>query len=62
MSCIVEELVAALEDDVVCASCHCYVSDFCRCKSGEWPRALIKQAKEHDCIPVDDVKEAAAER
>ncbi|MCH8309948.1 MAG: hypothetical protein IIB17_05545 [Chloroflexi bacterium] len=25
-------------------------------------RALIERAKEHDCIPVDDVKQVAAER
>ena len=25
-------------------------------------RAVLERAKGHDCIPVDDVKEAAAER
>ena len=36
----VEVLEGALETDVVCAGCHCYL-DICNCESGETARRLL---------------------
>ena len=75
MSCIVEELVAALPDADKLETLATWLD----IKDREWgytggdvqrdlrmwakaARALLERAKEHDCIPLDDVMEAAAER
>ena len=70
MSCIVEELVEALkgirgtvtlnhrlnEDTVGTLDIGAFWE--------VWPSAIrvLAKAKEHDCIPIEDVKQAAAER
>ena len=64
---LIDELVEALEacrDD--CGPANHAIFPWLRvgdkCPLCSRVTALIEKAKEHDCIPVDDAKEAAAER
>jgi len=63
MSCIVDELVAALNERASMVHMHHHDKDtgfhhcpryFCKKN-----RALTEKAKEHDCIPWDDAREVA---
>ena len=66
MSCLVEELRDALEKGF--RDMHLPAGPRPRkvgcsvpCGTCDSARAVLERAKEHDCIPVDDVMEAAGE-
>ena len=68
MSCIVDELVEALAPavrdahDYACCPPRKYLFQYCPNGPCVRARAVLERAKEHDCIPMDDAREVAAER